>query len=100
MAVLLHGGTAAGGVDDDGVDVGLLEEGDDAAGHGGSLVFETGVDHERSAAGLILGRDDFAAFGGEDASGCGVDVGEEDLLDTSGEKAYATARGGMRNCAG
>jgi hypothetical protein len=53
MAVLLHGGTAAGRVDDDGVDVGLLEEGDEAAGHGGGLIFQSGVDHEGSAAGLV-----------------------------------------------
>jgi hypothetical protein len=85
MAVLLHGGTAAGGVDDNGVDCGLLEEGDDATGHFGGLVFEAGVEHERAAAGLICGDDDFAALGGEDSGGGCVDVGEEDLLDAAGE---------------
>jgi len=71
----------------------LLEEGDDAAGHLGGLVFKAGVDHEGPAAGLIGGSDDFAAFGGEDAGGCGVDMREEDLLDASGEQADAAARG-------
>ena len=52
------------------------------------------MDHEGSAAGLVCGCDDFAAFGGEDAGGGGVDVGEEDLLDASGEHADAKARGG------
>ena len=94
MAVLLHGGTAAGGVDDDGFDLGLLKERDDAAGHFGGLVFEAGVDHECSAAGLICGGDDFTAFGGQDSGGCGVDVREEDLLNAAGEHAYAAARSG------
>jgi len=95
MAVLFHGGTAAGGIDDDGVDVRLFEEGDDAASHLGGLVFEAGVDHERAAAGLICGSDDFAAFGGEDSGGCGVDVREEDLLNAAGEQAYSTADHGF-----
>ena len=55
VAVLLHGGAAAGGVDDDGVDVGVLEDGNHAAGHGGSLLFKAGVDHQGSAAGLWPG---------------------------------------------
>ena len=83
VAVLLHGGAAAGGVDDDGVDVGGLEEGDDVARHCGGLLFEAGVDHQGSAAGLVFGRDDLAAFSGEDACGGGVDVGEEDLTGRS-----------------
>jgi len=93
MAVLLHGGAAACGVDHDGVYVGAVEEVYDGAGHCGGLFFEAGVDHEGSAAGLILGGDDFAAFGGEDARGGGVDVGEEDLLYASGQHADAAARG-------
>lgn len=93
MAVLLHGGTAAGGVDDDGVDVGAIEEVDDLARHCGGLLFQPGVDHESSAAGLILGSDDFAAFRGEHARGGGVDVGEEDLLHASGEHSDAAAGG-------
>jgi len=91
VAVVLHRGTTAGGVDDDGVDVGLLEEFDDAAGHGGGLIVESGVDHQRPAARLIARRDYFAAFGGEDAGGGFVDVGEEDLLDASGEHAGSSA---------
>ena len=97
MAILLHGRAAAGGVDDDGIDVGALEEVDDGAGHRGGLFFEAGVDHEGSAAGLILRGDDFAALGGQNARGGGVDVGEEDLLYTAGKHADAAAMGaGMR----
>ncbi len=77
-------GAAAGGVDDDGVYVGGFEEGDQVAGHDGGLVFEAGVDHEGSAAGLIGGGDYFAAFGGEDSGGGGVYVREEDRLDAAG----------------
>ncbi len=91
VAVLLHRGAAAGSVDDDGIDVGGFEHGDDVAGHRGGLVFEAGVDHQGPAAGLILWRDDLAAFSGEHARGGGVDVGEEDLLDASGQHADAAA---------
>jgi hypothetical protein len=91
MAVELHSGSAAGGVDDDGVYVGLLEEGDEAASHSGGLIVETGVEHEGAAAGLVRGRDDLAAFSGKDSGGGGVDVGEEDGLDASGEHADAAA---------
>src|SRR5277367_4162933 len=95
MAVFLHGGAAACGVDDDGVYVGGLEEGDDVARHCGGLLFEAGVDHQGSAAGLVLGSDDLAAFSGEDSCGSGVDVGEEDLLDAAAEHAdSATLRCG------
>ena len=58
VAVLLHGGSAAGGVDDDGIDVGVFEDGDDVAGHVGGLGLEAGVEHEGAAAGLVGGRDD------------------------------------------
>jgi hypothetical protein len=91
VAVLLHRGAAAGGVDDDGVDIGGFEEDDDVAGHGGGLVFETGVDHESTAAGLAGWGDDLEAFRRKDARGGGVHVGEKDLLDTASEHAYATA---------
>ena len=87
VAVFLHGGAAACGVDDDGVYVGGLEEGDDVASHCGGLLFEAGVDHQGSAAGLVFGRDDLAAFSGEDSRGGSVDVGEEDLLDAAAEHA-------------
>ena len=91
MAVLLHGGAAAGGVDDDGIDVGLLEGGDDLAGHGGGLAVEAGVEHEGAAAGLAGGDDDLAVLGGEHAGGGAVDAAEEDLLDAAGEHADAAA---------
>lgn len=96
MAVVLHGGAAAGGVDEDRVDLGLFEEGDDGLGHGGRFGVEAGVEHEGSAAGLAGRDDDLAAFGGEDAGGRLVDVGEEDGLDAAGEHAYAAAGGWIR----
>lgn len=92
VTVVLHGGTAAGGVDYYGVDVGVLEEFDDAACHCGGLVVQARVDHQGSAAGLIGRRDYFAAFGGENAGGGFVDVGEEDLLDASGKHADTATR--------
>ncbi len=64
VTVLLHGGTAASGVDNDGVDVGGFEEGDEVASHGGGLVFESGVDHQGSAAGLAGWDNDFETFSG------------------------------------
>jgi hypothetical protein len=87
VAVLLHGRAAAGCVDDDGVDVGGFEERDEIAGHGGSLIFEAGMDQEGSAAGLTGRGDDVEAFGAQDSGGGGVDVGEEDLLDAAGKHA-------------
>ena len=95
VAVLLHGRTAAGCVNDDGVDVGCFEEGDEIAGHGGGLIFEAGMDHEGSAARLTGRDDDVEAFGAQHACGGGVDVREEDGLNAAGEQAYARARLGV-----
>src|SRR5271156_1498934 len=90
VAVPLHRGAATGGVDNDRVDVGSFEEGDQISSHLGGLVFEAGVDHESSAAGLAGWSDDLEAFCGEDTRcGC-VDVREEDLLDAASEHTNAT----------
>lgn len=96
MAVLFHVGTAAGGVDDDGIGVGLFEDVDRLAGEGKRRGFFSGVDAERAATGLILWGDDFAALGGEDAGGGGVDVREEGALDAAEEEADTPALFALR----
>src|ERR1035437_5250214 len=46
------------------------------------------MDHQSPAARLILWSDHLTTFGGENPRSGGVDVREEDLLDTSGQHAY------------
>ena len=95
VAVLLHGGAAAGGVDDDGVDVGGFEERDDALRAMAAACSSRPEWTMRAPQqGWLCGSDDFAAFGGEDARGGGVDVREEDVLHAAGEHADAAARCG------
>jgi hypothetical protein len=91
MAILLDVGAATGGVDDDGVDLGVFEDFDGGAGELEGLHFLAGVDAERAAAGLLRRGDDFATFGGEDACGGGVDFGEKGALDAAEEEADAFA---------
>ncbi len=77
MSVLFHVGAATGCVDGDGIDIGLFEDVNGVAGERECRGFFSGVDAECAAADLILRRDDFATFGGEDAGGGGVDVREK-----------------------
>ena len=100
MGVILHVGAAAGGVDDDSVDVGVFEEVDGGAGEIEGGGFFSGVDAESAAAGLFGRGNDFAAFGGEDADGGGVDVREESALDAAEEKADASAFFALRGSDG
>src|ERR1035437_2300789 len=46
------------------------------------------MDHQSPAARLVLWSDHLATFRGKDARSGGVDVREEDLLQTSGQHAY------------
>src|SRR5271155_314485 len=62
MPVFLHRRAAAGGVDDNGVDIRGFEESNEIAGHGGGLVFQARVDHEGPAAGLAGWGNDLEAF--------------------------------------
>lgn len=87
VGVVFHVRAATGGVDDDGIDVGLFEDVDGVAGEAEGGGFFSGMDAERATAGLILWGDNFAAFRGEDAGGGGVDVREKGALDTAEEKA-------------
>ena len=87
VTVLLHGGAAARGVNDDRFHVHSLEGGDHFSGKGGGVFIKAGVDHKGSAAFLLPWNDNLKAFGGKNADGGFVDVLEEDLLDASGEHA-------------
>jgi len=91
VGVFLHVGAAAGGVDDDGVDLDLFEDVDGGTGEVEGGGFFSGVDAESAAASLFGGSNDFAAFRGENAKGGGVDVREESALDAAEEKTDASA---------
>ena len=80
---------AAGGVDDDRVDVRAFERGDQAAGKAARLVVEAGVQRQRAAATLAARRQHLAAFGREHANGRLVDVAEEHALDAAGHETDA-----------
>ena len=92
MAVLLHGRSAAGGVDDDGVDVGGSKSAMMLRAIAAAWSSRPEWTMSAPQQGWFGGSDHLAAFGGEDARGGGVDVREEDLLDAAGEHADAAAR--------
>lgn len=94
VPVFLHSRAAAGGVDDDGVDVRGFEESNEIAGHAGGLVFQARVNHESPAAGLSGWGDDLKSFSTQHACSSGVYVGEKYLLNAAGEHADASASGG------
>src|SRR5260370_30846565 len=94
MIVFLEGGTAAGGVGDDGVEVFAKKCGEIVAREFASGIANAGVGGERAAAKLIFWDDHFAAVGGEDADGGFVELRECDVGDASGEKRDAGAAGG------
>jgi len=100
VAVFFDVGAAAGGVGDDGVHVGVFESVDGVACVGLRLGLFAGVDEQSAAAGLRGRSDDFAAFGGEDADGGGVDVGEEGALDAAEKEADAFALRALRGSDG
>ena len=58
VRVLLHGAAAAGGVDDDCVELLKFKLGDHAFGEGCGLRVEPGMHHQRAAAALALRDDD------------------------------------------
>ena len=61
MVILFHGSTAAGGVDNDGIDIGVEESIDVAPRHLFRRHAFAVVKVERTATDLILGKDDVAA---------------------------------------
>src|SRR5216683_1864640 len=91
MIVFLEGGTAAGGVGDDGVEVFAKKCGEIVAREFASGIANAGVGGERAAAELILRDCHFAAVGGEDADGGFVELGESDVGDAAGEEGHAGA---------
>src|SRR5258707_395206 len=99
MIVFLEGGTAAGGVGDDGVEVFAKKCGEIVAREFASGIANAGMRGERAAAELILRDCHFAAVGGEDADGGFVELGESDVGDAAGEERdsrTARADGGKR----
>jgi len=96
VAVLFHVGTAPGCVGDDGVDAGALEGVDRLARQHDGGGFFAGVDHERAAARLAGRGDHFAAFGGKDADGCGIDLREKFTLHAAEKQADAVAFWALR----
>ena len=99
VGVLLEGGTAAGGVGEDGVEAVLEEHGEVAAGEVAGDVAHPGVGGQRAAAELARGHDDFASVSGEDADGGFVEASEADLGDAAGEKGDAGAARPLRGIA-
>ena len=77
MVVLFHGGAAAGGVDDDGIDISVEESIDVAPGHLSRRRAFAVVKVERTATDLILGKDNVAAVASQHAHGGFVHVAEE-----------------------
>ncbi len=97
LSVLLHGGAAAGGVDDDGVDL-RGEEGVDVAageGAGGRPVAVVGV--EGAAAELPRRRHHLEAVARQHPHGGLVDAAEGVGHDAAGEQGDAPPRGALRS---
>src|ERR671915_95453 len=82
VTVLLHRGAAARGVDDDVVQVQVLEGVYGLAGEVQGLLLAARVGGE-GAATTLLGGNNLAALGGQNADRGGVDCGEEDPLDAA-----------------
>src|SRR5712671_6809273 len=93
MIVFLEGGTAAGGVGDDGVEVFAKKCGEIVAREFASRIAKAGVGGERAAAELLLGDGHFAAVGGEDADGGFVELRKSDIGDAAGEEGHSGAAG-------
>src|SRR5229473_7334695 len=99
MIVFLEGGTAAGGVGDNGVEVFAKKCREIVPREFASGIANAGVGGERAAAELIFRDDHFAAVGGEDADGSFVELRESDIGDAAGEErdaGAARAGGGKR----
>src|ERR1700722_9104161 len=85
MTILLHGRTATGGIDDDGVHIGGLEGRNHRSRQPGGLFIQAGVQHERPPTLLCLGDDNLAALGGERSGSSPVYALKEHLLYAAGE---------------
>jgi hypothetical protein len=77
IAVLLHGGAAAGSVDDDGIDISIEESVNVLSGHCLGRDTFTVVRVQSAAASLSLRKDDFATVSSEHADRGFIHVAEE-----------------------
>lgn len=93
-AVVLEGGTAAGGINDDGVEFGDRERFEVVAGGGAGGIELTAVGMEGAAAGLVGWNEDVVAGGIEEADGLVVGVAEEGMHHAAGEKCDPPKPGG------
>src|SRR5580704_10731995 len=91
MAVLLDVRSASGSVGDDDFDVRAFECVDGFLCEFYCRRFFPRVDQQRSAAGLRVWRDDFAAFGGENAGSGGIDLRKKLTLHAAQEQANTAA---------
>ena len=89
--VFLEGSAAAGGVDDDGIQVPLLEGVNVHTGHPTRFFLRAGVGLERATAALRLRDDYLAAIGRQHAHGGLVRFGERQRHDTAADHADAIA---------
>jgi len=83
VAIFLYVGATSGRVGDDRIHIGALEHIDRFACQYNGVGFFTGMHQQRSAAGLVLGSDDFAALSGQYAYGGSVYFREEFTLDAA-----------------
>ncbi len=90
---ILHRGAAAGGIHGDAVHVQPLEHLDVVARQRAGLLDVPGVQRERPAASLGLGRLHSAAFRGQHAHRGLVHVREREALHAAGEQCHAAALG-------
>ena len=93
-AVALELRAAAGGVDDDRVDVRLVERGDVAARQRSSVLALAGMRVQRAAARLCRRVDDRNALSRQDAGSRGVHIAVRDAHDAAEQERDARSRSG------
>jgi len=103
VTIVFEHGTAAGDVDDDGIDAAGVESCGVFVGHFACGGAAAGVEMDRTATGLILRNDDVASILLEDAGGGPIGLAKECIADAAGEEGdtgAAAAFGGdeFRQC--
>jgi len=96
VAVFLHGRSATGGIDHDGVDVGAIENVDQFPRKIERLLFQPRMDSERTAATLLARNNNFAAFSSQHARRGRVHAREQDALHAAGEQSDTLAGRSLR----